>query len=130
MSEYMNLIIGLLATFVPLFVAGYLMLNRQPPIFRMFVAMLVIGVGYLWATGAVEDIGAKFTGRPNLANAPEENAVAPVPAAEKAVAPKPEAAPAQEKPAAEAPKAEPAPASATEAPKTAPPADAQPAGAH
>jgi len=119
MSENLNLIAGLLVSFVPLFVAGYLMLNKQPPIFRMFVAMLTIGVGYLWATGAVEDIGAKVTGKRNLA-VPVENAAAPA-------APKPAAAEAP-KAAPEAPKAAAAPA---DAPKdAAPPVGAQPAGAH
>lgn len=118
MSENMNLIVGLLVSIVPLFVVGYLMLNRQPPIFRMFVAMLAIGVGYLWATGAVEDIGAQFTGKRIVV--PAENATTPA-ASKPAAAEAPKAAP-------EAPKAAPAPA---EAPKeAAPPAGAAPADAH
>ena len=95
-----NLIVGLLATFIPLFAVGYLMLNKKPPIFRMFVAMLLVGLGYLTATGAIEDIGARVAGGSEMA--------APV-ATQKA----PEAA----KPAAEAPKAD-------------APADAKPAGSY
>ena len=57
-----DLIVGLLAAFVPLFAVGYLMLNKKPPIFRMFVAMLLVGIGYLTATGAIEDIGKRLMG--------------------------------------------------------------------
>ncbi len=81
-----DLIVGLLAAFVPLFAVGYLMLNRKPPIFRMFVAMLLVGVGYLTATGAIEDIGARVTGG-GEAVAPAATEKAPAPEAPKADAP-------------------------------------------
>ena len=78
-----NLIVGLLATFIPLFAVGYLMLNKKPPIFRMFVAMLLVGVGYLTATGAIEDIGARVTGGGEVAAV----GVTVVPAAKEAAKP-------------------------------------------
>ncbi len=62
-----NLVVGLLASFVPLFAVGYLMLNKKPPIFRMFVAMLLVGLGYLTATGAIEDIGKRLMGSGEIA---------------------------------------------------------------
>ena len=58
-----DLIVGLIVMFVPLFVAGYLMLRKQPGIFRMFMAMLLVGLGYLTLTGAVNDIGATILGK-------------------------------------------------------------------
>ena len=101
-----NLIVGLLATFIPLFAVGYLMLKGKPPIFRMFVAMLLVGLGYLTATGAIEDIGARVAGGSEVA-VPAEMQKAPE--AAKAAAP-----------AAEAPKADAAPAPAEEKPAEAP----------
>lgn len=79
-----NLIVGLLALGVPLLGIGYLMLRKQTSIFRMFVAMVLIGLGYLTATGALTDIGVKIMGAvheaaPAVAPAPE-SAPAPAPA--------------------------------------------------
>lgn len=106
-----NLIIGLLVTAIPGFVLGYLMLSKQPAIFRMFIAMVLVGLGYLTATGAMEDIGSRVTGKRNDIVVPVEAAPATeTPAAE---------APAAEAPAAETPKAEAAPAAApADAPTT------------
>ncbi len=79
----LDLIIGLLATAVPLLGIGYFMLAKQPGIFRMFVAMVLIGLGYLSMTGALSDIGSQITGSgastPTEAVAPEA-APAPAPA--------------------------------------------------
>ena len=105
-----NLVVGLLASFIPLFAVGYFMLNNKPPIFRMFVAMLLVGLGYLTATGAIEDIGARLIGAPPVA------VEAPAAPAAKESAP----AAADAKPAAPAP----------EAPKADAPADAKPAGSY
>jgi hypothetical protein len=55
----MELILGLLVTAVPAIAIGYFMLSKQPGIFRMFVAMVLIGLGYLTATGAINEIGTK-----------------------------------------------------------------------
>ncbi|NOT71820.1 MAG: hypothetical protein HOP09_11255 [Hyphomicrobium sp.] len=82
-----ELIAGLVALGVPLFAVGYLMLRRNAGVFRMFVAMLLIGLGYLTATGAMNDIGRKVMGTYGLPPLP------PVPAAAPA-APAPAAAPA------------------------------------
>ena len=73
-----DLIVGLIVMFVPLFVAGYLMLRKQPGIFRMFMAMLLVGLGYLTLTGAVNDIGAQILGKKDQMMAP---VAAPPPAA-------------------------------------------------
>ncbi len=89
-----DLIVGLLAAFVPLFAVGYLMLNKKPPIFRMFVAMLLVGIGYLTATGAIEDIGARLVGGgPAAVEAPV------APAAKEAAKPATDAAPKADAPA-------------------------------
>jgi hypothetical protein len=124
-----DLVMGLLVTAVPAFAVGYLMLNKQPPIFRMFIVLVLVGLGYLTATGAIEDIGAKVQGNsaPTPVAAPQ-----PAPATE---APK-AAAPAAPEPAAET-KAEAAPeptaetkTEPAEAATTAPPAaDTQPEAA-
>lgn len=74
----MELIVGLLVTAVPLIAIGYFMLAKQPGIFRMFVAMVLIGLGYLTATGALTDIGSQIMG--NAATTPVEAPAAPAPA--------------------------------------------------
>lgn len=55
-----DLLIGLAVTAVPAYVIGYLMLNKNMPVFRMYLAMIAIGLGYLYFTGGLEDIGATF----------------------------------------------------------------------
>lgn len=97
-----ELLVGVLALGVPLFAVGYLMLRKNPGIFRMFAAMLLIGLGYLTATGALTDIGHKILG----AEGEVMPAAAPAPATE---APAMAPAPAEPEPAAEPP-AEPPPA--------------------
>lgn len=107
-----NLMIGLLVTAIPGLVLGYLMLRKQAPIFRMYLAMLLVGLGYLTATGAMEDIGARVTGQPNVVPVVD----APAPAAASPDTPA-AAAPAPEQPATDA-AATPAPAA--DAPAAAP----------
>jgi hypothetical protein len=77
-----DLIVGLITTFVPLFAGGYLMLRKQESIFRFFIAMLLIGMGYLTATGAINDIGRTVLGKMNY-----DHAAPTVPAAAPAAAP-------------------------------------------
>ena len=77
-----DLIVGLITTFVPLFAGGYLMLRKQTSIFRFFMAMLLIGLGYLTATGAINEIGATVLGKMNY-----DHATPTVPAAAPAAAP-------------------------------------------
>ncbi len=72
----LDLIVGLLVTAVPLLAIGYFMLAKQPGIFRMFVAMILIGLGYLTATGAISDIGSKVTGN-HVAAVPADTPAAP-----------------------------------------------------
>ena len=100
-----DLLIGLAATAVPAYVVGYLMLNKNMPVFRMYLAMIAIGLGYLYFTGGLEDIGATF-GR-HVKQAPAAAVTAPA------------AKPADHAPAADAPKAETAPAPAGAEPKPA-----------
>lgn len=81
-----ELIVGLLALGVPLFAVGYLMLRRQAGIFRMYVAMLLIGFGYLAMTGALNDIGRKVLQRGGVA-VPAALAPPPAPAPAPAAVP-------------------------------------------
>ena len=80
MSE--DLLIGLAATAVPLLAIGYLVLRRNPAVFRLFLALLLVGLGYLTATGALTDIGRMVQGK----DAPAE-ATASEPAPTRAPAP-------------------------------------------
>lgn len=115
-----EILVGVLALGVPLFAVGYFVLRKNPGVFRMFAAMLLIGLGYLTATGALTDIGRKIMGAEGEvmpAAAPVTATETPAPAAEAeppATEPEPEeAAPADEAPAPEAPTAnETAPATA------------------
>ena len=81
------MLVGLAATAIPLFAVGYLMLRKNAGIFRMFAAMLLIGLGYLTATGTMNDIGAKVLGRTAAMTPTEEPAPAPAPAAVEKAAP-------------------------------------------
>lgn len=123
-------VIGILAIGVPALLIGGILLGRYRPVFWMFFAALVIGLGYLTTTGTVDDVGRQAIGyvgtpphatpavapTPEPAAAPEptpsaapEPTPAPSAAPEPAPAPAPEAAPA---PAPETPATEPAPAPA------------------
>ncbi len=76
-----ELIVGLIALGVPFFAVGYLMLRKNPGIFRMFLAMMLIGLGYLTATGAMNDIGRKVLGmNDNLQDGPVPAATPATPA--------------------------------------------------
>lgn len=118
-----ELVAGFLALLVPGIIIGVIVLGRTRPVFLMYLAALVVGLGYLGATGALNDIGkqalAQFDGgtpAPNMAPKAQPTALeAPQPLA-------PEAAPA-EAPAAPAP----APAPAEAAPAAPAPVDAAPA---
>jgi hypothetical protein len=109
-----ELLVGLLALAVPLFGVGFLMLRRQAGIFRMFVAMLLIGLGYLAATGALGDIGRKVLGRGDgslPAPMPAKTGAAPPPAA--APVTPPAATPSAATPSTPPPAATPPPPAAT-----------------
>jgi hypothetical protein len=99
-----DLLAGLAVTFTPLAGIGYIMLRKQAGIFRMYIAMLLIGLGYLTLTGGLNDIGARVLGHDSIT--PTEDAIESAPAAGNkttqpaAVTPEEQkAAPAPEKPA-------------------------------
>ena len=70
--------IGLLVLGLPALLIGGLLLQRWRPVLWMYIIALVIGLGYLTTTGAVEDIGTKAMAYiPTSAPAP---APAPAPA--------------------------------------------------
>jgi hypothetical protein len=104
MSE--DLLIGLAATALPLLALGFLLLRGSPVIFRFFMGLLLVGLGYLGVTGALDDIGRIVKGEQEPIVAP---AAAPVQPSE--TTPAPAEPPAAEPLApAEAPVGEPAPA--------------------
>ena len=109
-----ELIVGLLALAVPMLGGGYFALRSNTGIFRMFVAMTLLALGYLTVTGALNDIGATILGKSHSA-APVEKAVAPAPAEKPAAA-----APAAPAPAEPAPKVEVPAAPAATPPPAAP----------
>lgn len=122
-----DLIVGALALGVPLFSVGYFMLRGNAGIFRMFVAMLLIGLGYLTATGAISDIGRAILGSDAIL-VPIEAPVAPAAPAAKTAAPAADASAPADDAAGEPPAEEPA-AAAEDAPPSEgePPPPAQPA---
>ncbi|MFN0220067.1 MAG: hypothetical protein ACKVP4_14790 [Hyphomicrobium sp.] len=79
MSE--DLLVGLAATAIPLLVLGFLFLRRNAAVFRFFVALLLVGLGYLTATGALVDIGRMVQGEGTAVVAPVDTPAAPTPAA-------------------------------------------------
>lgn len=123
-------VIGILTIGVPALLVGGILLARYRPVFWMFFAALVIGLGYLTTTGTVDEVGKQAIGyigtpapeaTPAVAPAPAPEptpAAAPAPAPEAAPAPAPEAEPAP------APEAAPAPAPETPAAPAAPEAPA------
>jgi len=50
-------IAGWLALGVPMLLFGLVFLRRQRPVFLMYLAACLLGLGYLTATGAADDIG-------------------------------------------------------------------------
>ena len=113
-------VIGILAIGVPALLIGGILLGRYRPVFWMFFAALVVGLGYLTTTGTVDDVGRQaigYIGTPPPAVTP---AVAPTPAPEPTPSAAPEPAP--------APAPEPAPSAAPE-PAPAPAPEAAPAPA-
>jgi outer membrane biosynthesis protein TonB len=129
-------VIGILAMGVPALLVGGILLGRYRPVFWMFFAALVVGIGYLTTTGTVDDVGKEVIGyigtpppavvpaaapEPAPAPAPEPTpAVAPAPAPEPTPAPEAAPAPAPEAAPAPAPEAAPAPAPETPASEPAP----------
>ena len=113
----METILGFIALAVPAVLIGGIVLGRSKPILWMYLVAIAVGLGYLYTTGTVDDVGKKaieYVGTP------------PVPAPTPAAAPEPAPAPAPEAPPAAAPEAAPA---APETPPAETPAPAEPAPA-
>ncbi len=49
---------GILTLGIPPMVVGYFLLRRYRQLQWFFLALLLVGLGYLGATGAVSDVGA------------------------------------------------------------------------
>ncbi len=114
----METILGLLVIGVPALLIGGILLGRYRPVFWMYFAALIIGLGYLTTTGAVEDVGKQAVGY--IGTPPAETpAATPAPAA----APEPTAAPEPAPAPAAAPDPQPEP---TPAPEAAPETPAAP----
>lgn len=114
-----ELLVGVLALGVPLMALGYFMLRRNRGVFRMYLAMILIGLGYLTATGALSDIGRTLMGSEGEVMPAESPA--PAPAAE-TPSPAPAATP-------EPAPVEPAPAEPASPPADVPPPASEPAPA-
>lgn len=113
-------IIGILAIGVPALLIGGILLGRYRPVFWMFFAALVIGLGYLTTTGTVDDVGRQAIGYIGTPPPHATPAVAPTPAPEPTPSAAPEPAPSAAPEPAPAPAPEAAPAPAPETPATEP----------
>lgn len=51
-------IAGLAAIALPLLAGGLLFLRRHTPVFLLYLVLSAVALGYLWTTGAVDDVGA------------------------------------------------------------------------
>lgn len=63
-----NLVGALILAIPALAIAWAVLWRRQRPVFWFAAAMIVLGVGYLWTTGAAGDIGRRWA--PGLVAAP------------------------------------------------------------
>jgi hypothetical protein len=72
---------GLLTLGVPLALLGLIFLRRNIPVLAFYVVALVVGLGYLTTTGAVDDIGTMAMEKAGMvAEKAAETAPAPAPA--------------------------------------------------
>ena len=55
-----NLVGALILALPALAIALAVLWRRQRPVFWFAAAMILIGVGYLWATGAAGDLGRRW----------------------------------------------------------------------
>lgn len=123
----METIFGLLVIGVPALLIGGILLGRYRPVFWMFFGALIIGLGYLTTTGAVNDVGKQaigYIGTPQpevVPAAAPEPAPAPEPTPSAASTPAPEPTP--------APEVAPAPTPETPAPAAETPPASEPAPA-
>ena len=72
-------IAGVLALAIPLLLLGLLFLRRNGLVFLFYVVLSAVGIGYLFTTGAVDDIGTQALALLDQATA--EKAAEPSPAA-------------------------------------------------
>ena len=72
-------IAGVLALALPLLLLGLLFLRRNGVVFLFYVVLCAIGIGYLFTTGALDDIGQQVLDVVNQATT--EKAAEPAPAA-------------------------------------------------
>lgn len=118
--------IGLLVIGVPALLIGGILLGRYRPVLWMYVAALIIGLGYLTTTGTVDEVGKQAIGY--IGTPPAETpAAAPEPAAAPAPEPAPSAAPEPAPEPTPAPEATPAPETTPEAAPEAAPSEPAPA---
>jgi hypothetical protein len=73
-------IAGLIALGVPLLLIGLLFLRRNKPVLGFYVVALLIGLGYLTSTGAVDEIGAMALEKFGQATAEKDPGPTPAPA--------------------------------------------------
>jgi len=76
-------IAGALALALPLLLLGLLFLRRNGVVFLFYVVLCAVGIGYLFTTGAVDDIGTKaleFVNQFTAEKAAEPGPAAPTPA--------------------------------------------------
>lgn len=57
-------LVGAVVLGLPLLLIAWITLRRQRPVFLFAVALLLVGLGYLMATGATDDIGHMVLGAP------------------------------------------------------------------
>ena len=72
-------IAGVLALALPLLLLGLLFLRRNGVVFLFYVVLCAVGIGYLFTTGALDDIGQQVLDVVNQATT--EKAAEPAPAA-------------------------------------------------
>lgn len=72
-------IAGVLALALPLLLLGLLFLRRNGVVFLFYVVLCAVGIGYLFTTGALDDIGNQALDVVNQATT--EKAAEPAPAA-------------------------------------------------
>jgi hypothetical protein len=119
-------IFGFLVIGVPALLIGGILLGRYRPVFWMFFAALLIGLGYLYTQGTVDEVGKQaigYIGTPPAetpAAAPEPAAPEPTPAPSAAPEPAPAPEPTPSPEAAPAPESTPAPAAPESPPATEP----------